>query len=681
VRRYYLPALALCILTAIAYGNSFGRGFPFDNAALILPDARLHAATSENVSLILDHTYWWPYQQSGLYRPVTSLSYLFNYAVLGNREDAVGYHCVNLILHLVNVLLVFALALYFTHSPWPSAFVAGLWAVHPVLTESVTNIVGRADLLSGMGILGGFWLYLQGAGARGGRRLAWLGGLFAASMLAVFSKESGVALLGVLCLYEALYWKEQRNRVNAALGLLAVLVPVLLLLYQRTVVAPSETMTIPFVDNPIVGAGFWTGRFTAVSVLGRYLWVILWPRHLFFDYSYPAIALFRATPQDCLAGLTAAAAASLAVVLLWKNRTCALFLMLAFVAILPAANLLFPIGTIMAERLLYLPCVGVIFGIVALAYRGLGRMAPYLLGVLLAALAVRTFARNADWKSNLTLSAAAVDAQSRSYKAHLLLAESLFSADQKHSRIAEAVAEADRSVSLIAPLSNADSPVEPYRAAALYHFIQGLARENGRPVSGPAGNPEAEADYRAALRFVDRAIALTEAGTDWAALRKRDLAGFYREANGMAFGTLCRLESSICVRLGDPAKAIAAALRAREFDPLAALTYRGIAEALESAGRNHEAAVALLEGVILTSDEYLKLSLGRLYQTSAESRNCVRPDGHGGIDLNMSCASIHRDACAAAAESLAVVTGAGRADLAGGIRNLADRNLGCGATP
>jgi len=65
-----------------------------------------------------------------------------------------------------------------------------------------------------------------------------------------------------------------------------------------------------------------------------------------------------------------------------------------------------------------------------------------------------------------------------------LLAESLFSADQKHSRIAEAVAEADRSVSLIAPLSNADSPVEPYRAAALYHFIQGLARENGRPVPG-----------------------------------------------------------------------------------------------------------------------------------------------------------------------------------------------------
>ena len=86
----HLPALALCILTAIAYGNSFGRGFPFDNAALILPDARLHAATSENVSLILDHTYWWPYQQSGLYRPVTSLSYLFNYAVLGIARTRSG---------------------------------------------------------------------------------------------------------------------------------------------------------------------------------------------------------------------------------------------------------------------------------------------------------------------------------------------------------------------------------------------------------------------------------------------------------------------------------------------------------------------------------------------------------------------------------------------------------------
>jgi hypothetical protein len=56
----------------------------------------------------------------------------------------------------------------------------------------------------------------------------------------------------------------------------------------------------------------------------------------------------------------------------------------------------------MAERLLYLPCVGVMFCIVMLAYRILRRLAPHFLCILLAVLAIGTLARNADWRTNLT---------------------------------------------------------------------------------------------------------------------------------------------------------------------------------------------------------------------------------------------------------------------------------------
>ena len=265
------PPLSSGVGTMLSHGyrlrKLLRRRVPFDNTTLILNDARVHSATVENLELILDHTYWWPYGESGLYRPVTTISYLFNYAVLGNRDNPIGYHCVNFILHLLNFLLVFAQVSYFTKSPWPSAFVVALWAVHPVLTESVTNIIGRADLLAGLAVMGGFLLYLRGFHVRGPWRLAWLAGLFAASMLGAFSKESGVALLGVLFLYEAIWWKERRSRLNAALGLLAVLTPILLMLYQRTLVlATSNPVVFPFADNPIVGAGFWTGRLTATAV-------------------------------------------------------------------------------------------------------------------------------------------------------------------------------------------------------------------------------------------------------------------------------------------------------------------------------------------------------------------------------------------------------------------------------
>ena len=60
-----------------------------DNKVLLLEDPRVRAATPENISLILHKSYWWPYIESALYRPVTTFSYLFNYAVLGNgREPA-----------------------------------------------------------------------------------------------------------------------------------------------------------------------------------------------------------------------------------------------------------------------------------------------------------------------------------------------------------------------------------------------------------------------------------------------------------------------------------------------------------------------------------------------------------------------------------------------------------------
>ena len=195
-RKNLWVALALCAITLLAYSNSFSAGFTFDNHGLILEDARIREASDANLRLIVEHTYWWPYGESGLYRPLTTLSYLFNYVILGNGDQPAGYHAVNFLLHFGNVLLVLLLARKLLGSEWPPVFIAALWAVHPVLTESVTNIVGRADLLAGGATLGGFLIYLKSAEKEGRRRWAWLGGLMLATCAGVFSKESAVTVLG-----------------------------------------------------------------------------------------------------------------------------------------------------------------------------------------------------------------------------------------------------------------------------------------------------------------------------------------------------------------------------------------------------------------------------------------------------------------------------------------------------
>ena len=107
--RHWSALAAIFVLTLLAYSNSFQSGFVLDNKPLILGDARLHAATAENVARLFEHSYWWPIGEAGIHRPITKLTFLFNYAILGNQDLPAGYHAVNFLLHFANVLLVYLL--------------------------------------------------------------------------------------------------------------------------------------------------------------------------------------------------------------------------------------------------------------------------------------------------------------------------------------------------------------------------------------------------------------------------------------------------------------------------------------------------------------------------------------------------------------------------------------------
>jgi hypothetical protein len=80
---------------------------------MILLDSRITAVSRGNIALIFTQGYWYPIQASSLYRPFTTLSYLFNFAVLGNVASPAGYHAVNLASHWLNAALVLSACLAF----------------------------------------------------------------------------------------------------------------------------------------------------------------------------------------------------------------------------------------------------------------------------------------------------------------------------------------------------------------------------------------------------------------------------------------------------------------------------------------------------------------------------------------------------------------------------------------
>ncbi len=197
-----VAAVLLAVVTMLTYANSFDCGLVLDNYLIVGEDTRLKAATWDNVKLIFSRGYWWPTWESDLFRPLTTFSYMVNYAVLGNERDPRGYHIVNLLLHTANTLMFYGLVLATVRRNWTALAAAAIFAVHPLNTESVTNIVGRADLLVAFCVLGGLHLHRRSYGAT---PLASLINRLLLGLLAlagVFCKESAVVIVFALWLYD-----------------------------------------------------------------------------------------------------------------------------------------------------------------------------------------------------------------------------------------------------------------------------------------------------------------------------------------------------------------------------------------------------------------------------------------------------------------------------------------------
>ncbi len=643
---WYGPHVAaLWVATLLAYSNCFSSGFVLDNRTLLLNDPRIQTASAENVALIAQHTYWWPNGESGLYRPLTTLSYLLNYSVLGNGGAPAGYHWVNVVLQAVNAALVLGLMRQLLrgrpHGEATAFFSALVWAVHPLLTESVTNMVGRADLLAGCAVLGGFLLYLRSRETAGWRRAAALGGLAGTAAAGMSSKESAVVLPLVICLYEAACGRRW-DRLWAGCGVSAAAIGAVL--WQRAAVLSSSLPAeFGFLDNPIAGAGFWTARLTALKILPRYLWLSVWPQRLSADYSYDQIALARGSAADWM-GWAAAAAVAAGVAMMWRRERLGFFFAgFAFLNLLPASNLMFAIGAMMAERFFYLPLAGVIAA-AALVFEGLAgrwaggsgrrrRVVTIVVWGVAAGFGVRTWLRNVDWTSDRTMAEAGVRTSPRSFKFHRLLAFELVSAEDGPRDIERAVREADRSVAILDAVPDARDLPGPWNLAAVCHRVRG---------DGLSGE-EARREYEASVRLARRAIAIGAA-----------LRAAYERRYGRSSGVPAEAAEPYLtlaagyLRLGRAEEALEAARRAQGINPEASGAYEAMADAEMELGDGEEAAVALAEGMLATGDRGLMGRLVRLYESGLGREGCAVVEGGGGPRLDPRCGRVHGDLCRAA---------------------------------
>ena len=623
-------ALGLGLLTLAAYSNSFTTDLVADSAVIVKQDPRLREVTRENIQNILSRPYWWPSAESDLYRPVTTLSYLFNYAVLNNREDTTGYHVINFLLHWINSCLVVAIVRRLGGRLDWAILTGALFALHPVNTEAVTNIIGRADLLATLSVLLGGWCYLRANESTRERKVLWLVGLGINALWGMFAKESAVMICAFLPLYDFLWRWPALSERSESKGLRSVvwqlgagylaLVPALAAVWivRSRLALGSPVFAQVFVDNPIIGANGWLqAQMTAVKVLGRYFAILVYPATLSSDYSYNQIPLYGLPGeswQNALALISLGAIAGLLVVSFRVRRRLPLFtwgVWFFFLMMLPTSNLVVTIGTIMAERFLYLPAIGFFtvasMGLLWLAERSVAVMrgsaaawraaAAGVCVLLLAALGARTYSRNADWQDERTLWKSALAAAPNSFKAYKGSATAIWANGHGtgEPEVDAAIALAERGLTIL------DSPPLPIARqdnllfldlGVYYRFKGEFLTRRGMPAE--------------AHRYFQKSVAVL--------LRAREVDRWVNDASrhelvkrGQAAGEIPDVGNfNIYVQLGaayldlnDWTSCEEAGRQAMRLQPLNIDGYRLVAIARLNAGKAHDAAMVYVQIVTL----------------------------------------------------------------------------------
>ncbi|KAM7111669.1 protein O-mannosyl-transferase TMTC4 isoform 4-T6 [Molossus nigricans] len=442
--------LVVGFVSLVCFARSYDGDFVFDDSEAIVNNKDLRAETP--LGDLWHHDFWGSRLSSNTshksYRPLTVLTFRINYYLSGGFHP-MSFHVVNILLHGgISVLMVDVFSVLFGGlqysskgrrldlAPRSSLLAALLFAVHPVHTECVAGVVGRADLLGALFFLLSFLGYCKAfreSHKEGMHSTFWVLLSVFLGAVAMLCKEQGITVLGLNAVFDILVIGKlnvlevvqrvlHKDKSLENIGVLrngGLLFRMTLLalggagvLYMRWKIMGTGPPPFTEVDNPASFADSMLVR--AINYNYYYslnAWLLLCPWWLCFDWSMGCIPLIKSVGDwrvialaalwFCLIGLICQALCSED-----SHRRRILTLGLGFLIIpfLPASNLFFRVGFVVAERVLYLPsagyCMLLTFGFGALSKQTKRKklIAALILGILFIN-TLRCMIRSGEWRS------------------------------------------------------------------------------------------------------------------------------------------------------------------------------------------------------------------------------------------------------------------------------------------
>jgi tetratricopeptide (TPR) repeat protein len=434
-----LQAILLFALSFLLYANTLGHDYCQDDAIVITENMYTQKGIAGIGGILSEDTFYGFFKEGGKdalvaggrYRPFTLIMFAIEYQIFG-KNPFIG-HLVNVLLFgLTCVLLYFLLLKLISYRqntigkssesatdaetsriayPIFIALAASLiFVAHPIHTEAVANIKGRDEIMTLLGSLAAVWFALKAFEEGGLKNYALTFGCF---FIGLMSKENAITFVLIVPL--VFWFFLNTNWATAFRQTIPFAAASVLFLVLRGMAIGNqfggeqvELMNNPFlklVGNQYVPFDFGEKTATILYTLGKYIQLLIFPHPLTHDYYPRHIGIMQWTNGPVLLSAVVYAALGYWILRGWRRRDLISFGIAFFLITLSiVSNIVFPVGTNMAERFMFMPSVGFALVVaVVLAKILRGQILIITLATIALLMSIKTVTRNMAWRDNYTI--------------------------------------------------------------------------------------------------------------------------------------------------------------------------------------------------------------------------------------------------------------------------------------
>lgn len=434
-----LHIIIIALTSFLLYANTFGHDYAQDDAIVITDNMFTQDGISGISGLLTKDTFYGFFKvegkeslvAGGRYRPLSLITFAIEREIFGDRP-AIS-HFINALLYALLCVIIYMTMVQILVKtrvndalPWFAFIATMIFAFHPIHTEAVANIKGRDEIMAFLLGLCAIYILVRDK-YKESVKLMLAAVLF---FLAMMSKENAITLIPVCFL---IFWYLKKETISQSLKpTMAILAGTIVFLIIRFSILgwgvgdePLEMMNNPFVKYENGSYSFFTSSEKTAAIiyaLGWYTKLLVIPHPLTNDY-YPrqVEVLDISDPWVILAALTLLSIISIGIITWKRNRLISFSIWYFIFTISIFSNIVFPIGTHLSERFLFMPSLGFCLLIAYVMWNIYYKFGSYVFygsaALLFGLYGFKTIDRNTVWQDDYTLYTTDVKTSNNSAKA------------------------------------------------------------------------------------------------------------------------------------------------------------------------------------------------------------------------------------------------------------------------